>query len=186
MIAVAEQPCTSSPLRGTSGATRQEPRLRWAPPTWLRLIADPELVRVARDHAATVMAEADVRDQEHLYDVRLTVSEIVTNAMRAAAEYATTRNRPWAKYERPVALRVVPRPAWTHLFVIDPDPQAPDPAHRDFLDEFGGRGLTIVGATGIWWVTAGTYGKTFHAVVPRPGIGITPEEIEQLKLREIV
>jgi Histidine kinase-like ATPase domain len=166
--------------------TRREPRLRVAPPTWLRLVADPQLVRVARDHAAAVMAEAGVLNDEHVYDVRVTVSEIVTNAMRTAAEYAVTRGRPWAEYERPVALRVAPRPAWTHLFVVDPDPQEPDPAPRDFLDEFGGRGLKIVGATGIWWVFPGIYGKTFHAVVPRPGIDITAEEIEQLKLRVIV
>jgi hypothetical protein len=132
------------------------------------------------------MAEAGVLDEEHVYDVRVTTSEIVTNAMRVAAEYGVTRGRPWVEYERPVALRVECRPAWTHLFVTDPDPWEPEPEDRDFLDEFGGRGLKIVGATGIWWVTIGTYGKTFHAVVPRAGIQITLEEIEQLKLRAIV
>ncbi len=151
---------------------------------WLRLPPDPALVREARDHAMAAMTQAGVREEGLLGDVRLLVSEAVTNAVRAAERHAVARGRPWASYELPVALRVDCRPRWVHLLVIDPDPQVPNPAPRDLLDETGGRGMAIIEEfAALWWFRPGTYGKTLHAVAVRPGEVLTSEEIGRAAVR---
>jgi anti-sigma regulatory factor (Ser/Thr protein kinase) len=154
---------------------------------WRRLRADRTLVRDAREYALAVVAGAGIQDDGLIEDVRLVVSEVVTNAMRAAERYAASRGRAWAPYEAPVSLRIECRPSWIHLLVTDPDPEMPDPEPRDLLDETGGRGLTIVDAVcDLWWVRPGSYGKTFHVVIARPGARITPDEAERLKTRDPV
>jgi anti-sigma regulatory factor (Ser/Thr protein kinase) len=121
-------------------------------------------------------------------DIRLIVSEATTNAMRAAERYAIeVRRRPWEPHEKPVALRVECRSRWTHLLVIDPDPRPPEPAPRDFLDEFGGRGLAIIeSVAALMWMVPGKYGKTFHVVVTHPGVELTPDEKGALMQRVIM
>jgi anti-sigma regulatory factor (Ser/Thr protein kinase) len=148
---------------------------------------EPALVGDAREHALAVVAGAGIQDDGVIEDVRLVVSEVVTNAMRAAERYAASRGRPWAPYETPVSLRVECRPGWIHLLVTDPDPAMPHPAPRDLMDETGGRGLTIVDAVGdLSWVSRGSYGKTFHVVIARFGTRITPDEAERLRTRVIL
>lgn len=169
-----------------AGMASKGPASRQAKPQWMRMTSGPMMVREARRYAAEVLAQAGIGDQGLVEDVRLVVSELVTNAMRAAERLAVTRGASWASYERPVALRVECRPRWVHLFVVDPDPQMTKPTTRDVLDE-GGRGITIVESVGaLHWYVPGTYGKTVHAVVTRSGAKLTDREIDQLRQRMIL
>ena len=150
---------------------------------------DPALVRAARDHACLVLTEEGIADEDLAEDVRLIVSEVVTNAMRAAERYARERGYRWAWYERPVALRVVCRRKWVHILVIDPDPTEPDPPPdlHELLDELGGRGLGIVDhAAALRWFRPNDYGKTAHIVVARTGVMLTPTDVDMLKQRAVL
>lgn len=181
MIDVADKPSTVTPPTGTPVMPQERTR---ADSPWLRLSPDPELVRSARDHVLEVLAENGIKGVAD--NVRLIVSELVTNAMRAAQRYASARGTAWASYERPVSLRVICRPLWVHLIVTDPDPVTPAPVPADLLDE-SGRGLSIVDsvATLQWWVT-GDHGKACHVVVTREQVTLKPEEAEMLRERVIL
>ncbi|MGI5233771.1 ATP-binding protein [Actinoallomurus sp. CA-142502] len=141
-------------------------------------------MRTARNHVLEVLAEHSVDDIAE--DVQLIVSELVTNAMRAAQRFAVNRGVGWAWYERPVALRVIYRPAWVHLIVVDPDPVVPDPAPADLLEE-NGRGLSIVDSVAAlhWWMP-GDHGKACHVVVTREQTPLKPEEADMLRRRVIL
>lgn len=181
-----EQPRTVTPPQGNPVVGRETPPPRPGQ-RWLRLPPSPALVADARDYAVASMAEIGVQEPTLVGDVRLLVSEAITNAMRAAERFAGERGRPWQPYEYPVGLRVVCRPMWVHLLVIDPDPQVPEPEPRDLLDEEGGRGFTIIEQfAALSWFTPGTYGKTFHVVATRPTVTLTPDEVRQLKQRVIM
>lgn len=183
---VVDERFAVSQMHGPSFMEPETPPLQQAEPRWMRMAIDPTLVREARRYAAAVLSRADIGEERLVGDVRLVVSELVTNAMRAAERFARARGIPWAPYERPVALRVECRPAWVHLFVIDPDPQMAEPKARDVLDE-GGRGIAIVEAVGaLHWHVSGTYGKTVHAVVPRSAAKLTDREVDQLLRRAIL
>jgi anti-sigma regulatory factor (Ser/Thr protein kinase) len=150
---------------------------------------DPTRVHAARDHACLVMAEEGIVDKGLADDVRLTVSEVVTNAIRAAERYARERDHRWAWYERPVALRVVCRPRWVHILVIDPDPTEPGPPPDlcELFDELGGRGLGIVDqVAALRWFRPNDYGKTAHVVVTHPGMTLAPTDVDMLKRRVIL
>jgi anti-sigma regulatory factor (Ser/Thr protein kinase) len=186
VIVVTEKPPTANLSPGQPVVVRRKP-LPYRARGWLRLPPDPVLVREARNFATAVMDEAGVQEKTLVGDVRLLTSEAVTNAMRAAERYATNRGRSWRPYEFPVALRVVCRPLWVHVLVIDPDPEEPKRQQRDPLDELGGRGLQIIEEfAALWWFRPGTYGKTLHMVVTRPGVDLTPGEIRLLKNRVIM
>src|SRR4051812_32911720 len=115
--------------------TSSTPLVLWAPtmigprrqarrdPGWLPLTTDPSQVSDARRHAVEMVERYTLilgldPDSEHVQDVRLIVSELVTNAMRAAVRIAIQRQRQWEAHARPVKLRVVCRRRWTHVMVI--------------------------------------------------------------------
>ncbi|GLY86010.1 ATP-binding protein [Actinoallomurus iriomotensis] len=181
MIDVADKPSTVTPSTGTPVMSQEGTR---ADSPWLRLSPDPEVVRLARDHVLEVLAENDVEGIAE--DIRLIVSELVTNAMRAAQRYASAGGTAWASYERPVSLRVICRPLWVHLIVTDPDPVTPASAPADLLDE-SGRGLSIVDSIAAlqWWVK-GDHGKACHVVVTHEQVTLKPEEAEMLRERVIL
>jgi anti-sigma regulatory factor (Ser/Thr protein kinase) len=181
-----EQPRIITPPHGRPVVGQETPLPR-PEQRWLRLPRNPALVHDARDYAVASMAEAGVQEPTLVGDVRLLVSEAITNAMRAAERYARERGRPWESYEYPVGLRVVCRPRWVHLLVTDPDPQVPEPEPRDLLDEEGGRGFTIIQQfAALSWFTPGTYGKTFHVVATRTTVTLTPDDVRQLRQRMIM
>lgn len=188
MIGVAEEAHTAPLGQGRPWLSERRPApSRSDDPRWLRLEADPTLVSHARRYAAGRMAKAGLQEERLVEDVRLVTSELVTNAMRATEKYADVRGRPWEPYEKPVAIRVECRPGWVHLLVTDPDPRMPEPEPRDFLDEFGGRGLTITESVGaLMWIMPGRYGKTVHVVITRTGVELTPDEQDKLRRRVIV
>jgi anti-sigma regulatory factor (Ser/Thr protein kinase) len=186
VIAMAENEC-AAPLPAVS--TPQCLPVHSAAPIWLRMSVNPTLVRAARDHARLVLAEEGIADEGLAEEVRLIVSEVVTNAMRAAERYARERGYRWPWYERPVALRVVCRRRWVHILVIDPDPTEPDlpPELHELLDEVGGRGLGIVDhVAALRWFRPNDYGQTAHIVVARPGVTLTPTDVDMLKRRAIL
>ena len=154
----------------------RRPLSRRSLPTWLELRADPSCGRPRRSRGrglgrrgragrrARVRRACDRQRDRHERHAR-------RDQVREHARI------PLGVDERPVALRVECRPTWTHLFVVDPDPEEPDPEPRDLLDE-SGRGLKIVGATGVWWMRP--------APMARPSTPlchgrnrITPEELRR-------
>jgi anti-sigma regulatory factor (Ser/Thr protein kinase) len=152
-------------------------------PTWRALRLDPNSVRYSRRMVAGVLADANVTDTDHIDDVTLTVSELVTNALRVSAEL-----RSWEPYETPVHLGIATRPRWTHVYVTDPDRTMPvQPAGPpDELAEKG-RGLGIVDhLAAVAWIAQGDHGKTVHAVIARAGMKLTAAERDELVRRLLI
>jgi anti-sigma regulatory factor (Ser/Thr protein kinase) len=127
-------------------------------------------VNVARRYVASVLAEVAKLDGDHVDDVVLAVSELVTNAIRHATG------------EGPLSVRLVIRPRWTHLYVADPDPAVPGPpAPMDGDDlSLSGRGVPIVRELGLLWFVADDHGKTAHVVITRTGEKLTDCERDAL------
>lgn len=137
-------------------------------PTWRRLsIESANPVKTARGFAARRLSHVAKTDSEHVDDVVLAVSELVTNAIRHAAG------------DGPFWIGLAVRPRWTHLYVIDADPTVPKPAPADDL-ALSGRGVPIVEELGLLWFVVGVYGKTSHVVITRTGEKLTDEERDAL------
>lgn len=183
---MVEKPSTLTPPTGHPVVTPALPR----PPSdagWFHLVPEPASSCRARQHVLDILTAAGVDDDALLGDIQLLVSEAITNAIRAAMRLAVERGQPWEPYEYLVGLRVVCRPDWVHLFVNDPDPREPETEAREFLDEKGGRGFTLIDEfTAVWWWCTGTYGKTLHLIVPRWGLKLTDSDITKLKQRVIL
>lgn len=183
---MVDKPSTLTPPTGHPIVVPGQPR----PPLDARsLKLAPERTSVcrARDHALDVLPAAGVQEEGVVGDVRLLVSEAITNAIRAAARFAVQRGQPWKVYELPVGLRIACRPDWVHLLVTDPDPQEPQPEERVLLDEDGGRSFTSIDHTAaLWWFSTGTYSKTLHIIVPRWGRSLTDDEVNRLRQRVIL
>jgi anti-sigma regulatory factor (Ser/Thr protein kinase) len=108
-------------------------------------------------------------DRDHVDDVVLAASELVTNAIRHAVG------------EGPLWIGLAVRPRWTHLYVIDPDPAVPAPAPiRDDDLALSGRGVPIVDQLGLLWFVPGYRVKTAHAVIMRAGEKLTDDERDAL------
>lgn len=139
-------------------------------PIWEPLAAQTaNPVNVARRYVAGLLAEVAAADGDHVDDVVLAVSELVTNAIRHAVGYGQ------------LSVGLVSRPRWTHLYVADPDPVVPEPVPIDGDDlSLSGRGLPIVRELGLLWFVAEDYGKTAHAVIVRTGERLTGEERDAL------
>ena len=139
-------------------------------PVWQPLPPGPaNPVNTARGYASSLLAEVAEIDGDHVDDVVLAVSELVTNAIRHAA------------VDGLLSVRLVVRPRWTHVYVTDPDPAVPEPAPTDGDDlSLSGRGMLIVRELGLLWFVAETYGKTAHAVIMRTGEKLTDTEHDAL------
>lgn len=141
-------------------------------PSWLALRLDAASVAIGRRFARDAVSER--RDDEHTYTITLLVSELLTNALRAAAAVGR-----WETYDRPVKLGVLSTERWVRLSVTDPDPNPIDPHARPQ----NGYGLGIVNSLAAlpFWVTYAADGKTVHVAVAAPGITLTPVELDELR-----
>lgn len=132
-------------------------------------------VKVARRYVARLLAEVAESDGDHVDDVVLAVSELVTNSIRHA--FGDGR----------LSVRIAVRPRWTHLYVADPDPTVPGPAPVDRDDlSLSGRGLPTVGELGLLWFVAEEHGKTAHAVIMHTDEKLTDDERDALMRLAIV
>lgn len=143
-------------------------------PNWRPLstnAANP--VKTARDFAARRLRRVAKTDGDHVDDVVLAASELVTNAIRHA------------RGDGPYWIGIAVRPRWTHLYVIDTDTTVPKPMPADEL-AVSGRGVPIVEELGLLWFVVGVYGKTAHAVIARTGERLTDKEREALLRLKLV
>jgi anti-sigma regulatory factor (Ser/Thr protein kinase) len=131
--------------------------------------AADENVAYARTFARQVLAEVAPDDPDHIYNVALVVSELVTNAFRHARGIRNT----WVDIE--------PCPRWTIVRVDDRDPAihhthtAPD---DDGDPPESGRGLHIVEATAVrfdW--RFGLASKAAVAVILRSGVTLSADDV---------
>lgn len=148
--------------------------------TWRELSADPRSVKAARDIAISTLALVPATDQDHVDDVVVVVSELVTNAVT----HPTVPG--------PVHLGISPQERWTHVMVQDPDPKFSAADKDDGEDDEtpqSGRGWPIVRKLSITaGFVAGRHNKTAHAIVLRSGLrltDLTDEERDEL-IRAIV
>lgn len=110
---------------------------------------------------------AGLVDEDHLEDLKVVASELATNALRAALDYAVLCGWNWACDDTPIRLGITAAGNWSRLDVHDPDPVIPNPGTRGLLAE-SGKGLLIVNtlaACECWWDTEPD-GKVVHAVIP--------------------
>jgi anti-sigma regulatory factor (Ser/Thr protein kinase) len=123
---------------------RRPPSIHIAPQTRsLGLAAAPESVREARDFARSVLASWELGRM--FDDVRLVISELVTNALRYAAA------RPDGPDETmPIRLTLLRTGARLTCAVIDPSDQIPVTRDPDFTSQ-SGRGLCLVEAFSDSW-----------------------------------
>jgi hypothetical protein len=113
----------------------------------------------------------------HLDDLELCVSELVTNAIKAARDYAMHSGFTWHYGDTPVHLGIACGPRWTRLDVRDPDPVMPIPPQRDLLD-ISGKGLLLVtDIAAVLWPDIATDHKVMHAVIPMPKVELTAVEL---------
>jgi anti-sigma regulatory factor (Ser/Thr protein kinase) len=132
-------------------------------PSWFRLSLDPEAASAARLFAIEKLAGEDAG---FVADVELVTSELVTNALRYAAEHGEP-----ARGTAPgIWLGVLAAARYCHVRVRDPYPVPPRRIAAGDTDE-GGRGLLIVGLlSAAHWTDLRAHDKTVHAVVAKPGV----------------
>lgn len=134
---------------------------------------DTKSVKTARDWAAAklIYRAADLGlagiDAEHVDDVLVVVSELVTNAIKYGNGDRTH-----------ISLEIGVWSRWTLVTVDDRDPVIPDPVGAPAALAQSGRGLMIVGlyAERFWW-RKGSISKTACAAILHSGVeGLTPED----------
>lgn len=113
-------------------------------------------------------------DDDHTYTITLLVSELLTNALRAAASV-----RQWETYDRPVKLGVLSTERWVHLSVTDPDPVPIDPGAQP--QNGYGLGIVDILAAVPLWTTYDADSKTVHVAIAAPGITLTAVELQVLR-----
>jgi anti-sigma regulatory factor (Ser/Thr protein kinase) len=144
-------------------------------PCWRSLPAVPESVAQARRFTESTLAEVAKTDVDHVDDVVLVVSELVTNAVREVAKLDLGQDG-----ARPVHLGVDVHDRWTHLYAVDPAPALPKEAHAGPLAG-SGRGIPIIKTlAALIWVELGRASKTIHVVVTRTGVQLAPEDRQAL------
>jgi anti-sigma regulatory factor (Ser/Thr protein kinase) len=143
---------------------------------WRSLPAVPESVAQARRFTEGVLAEVAATDADHLDDVVLVVSELITNAVREVARMKRAQDD-----GRPVHLGLAVRPRWTHISAVDTAPDLPRETGHGPLP-ISGRGIPIIRhLAAMTWVERADEHKTIHVVVARTGVELTPEEGKSLK-----
>lgn len=166
------------PLDPPATLIGQPPRTEPAVPK-LKLCAFDSEVRTARD--ATTRMLAGLVPAPHLDDLKLIVSEMVTNAIRAARAYAEHHGFAWTYLDTPVHLAIACGPLWSRLDVRDPNRTVPVPSMTDPLAE-SGRGLLLIGTLAAdVWPTIEPDHKVMHALVPMPGAVLTEAELVEAR-----
>ena len=158
----------------TLPAAPTAPGLRFAT---LKLNVDGERVSQARYFARDVIAPHDSLDADM---VQLAVSELVTNALRAAARLAATNQHPWRYDDTPVHLGVQATDRWALLAVRDPELTEPVRRHVG-EDAESGRGVAILQLISVaMWITHGPYFKTVYVLIAAPGVTLAADELQQI------
>lgn len=128
----------------------------------------PEAAATARGLTAEFLVDQARLDAEHVSDVVLVVSELVTNAIKYGANG-----------RRNICLDVEVWSKWTLITVDDCDPHVYEAAPERDGDDLpeSGRGLLIVRAYAerFWWDQK-LISKTANAVICRTGITLTDED----------
>lgn len=144
-------------------------------PRWRSLPAVPESVSQARRFTESVLAEVAKTDADHVDDVVLVVSELITNAVREVAKLG-----PLPPGARPIHLGVAVHPRWTHLYAVDTAPALPKEAHRGPLAD-AGRGIPIIRSlAALTWDEQARHSKTIHVVVTRTDVELTHQDRQTL------
>lgn len=128
----------------------------------------PEAVADARRYTARFLFDEAKLDGDHLDDVVLVVSELVTNAIK------------YGGGGRRIHLELGIWSKWTMITVDDRTREVYEPASVEAEDEDlrdSGRGLLIVQslAERFWWHRR-QFGKTANAVILRPDVKLTDED----------
>lgn len=145
-------------------------------PRWVSLPPGPKSVGRARRFAVSQLADVVEADAEHVDDVVLVVSELITNAVREVAKLSPSHR------DKPVRLGIVVGSRWTYLLSVDSAPALPKEMHSAPLAG-SGRGIPIIRSLAArTWVEQGANDKTIHVVMTRTGMRLTPEEIQALGL----
>lgn len=145
----------------------------------LRIRVLPSWVSYARSTATRMLA--GLVPAGHLDDVEMCVSELVTNAIHAAEEYAKLLQFGWSYWDTPIHLGVATHARWTRLDVRDPNPAMPATIPGGLMDDHG-RGLFIVDAlAAARWHTSTAHDKTVHVIIPMPLVKLTDAEITAIK-----
>lgn len=151
-------------------------------PSWLALRVHGASVAAGRRFAEDVIS-GHAANPDHAHTVVLVVSELLTNALRAARTMVSDGLvAGWRHQDRPLRLGVIATGRWTHVCVADPDPRPfPEPRDGEPLAETG-RGLPIVDALAVArWVRYRRDGKTVHAAVAAPGLDLTEADMETIR-----
>jgi anti-sigma regulatory factor (Ser/Thr protein kinase) len=120
-----------------------------------------------------MLAEAET---DHLDDVVLVVSELITNAVREVAKLGPSG-------DRSVRLGVDVQPRWTHLYAVDTAPALPKETHKGPLAG-SGRGIPIINSlAAMTWIDQDGEGKTIHVVLSRTDFDLTPHDRKLLNPR---
>jgi anti-sigma regulatory factor (Ser/Thr protein kinase) len=129
---------------------------------------DPQSVASAREFAAQFLTDKARLTGDHVDDVVLVVSELVTNAIKYGGNG-----------RRNICLDVGVWSKWTVVTVDDRAPQIHQVSARSGGDELleSGRGLEIVTilAERFWWHRR-SISKTANAVILRHGVKLTAED----------
>jgi anti-sigma regulatory factor (Ser/Thr protein kinase) len=147
-------------------------------PRWRSLPAAPESVSRARRFAASVLAEVAESDADHVDEVILVVSELITNSTREVAKLDPGRGG-----GKPVHLGVGVHPRWTRLYAVDTAPALPRETDHGPLAE-SGRGIPMMrNLAAMWWVEQRANDKTIHVVITRTGAALTRQDRQALDPR---
>lgn len=153
-------------------------RLVLGPPTgprWRSFPATPKSVSRARRFTEKVLGEVAETDADHVDEVVLVVSELITNAVREVAKLDPVQGD-----ARPVHLGVAVHPRWTHLYAVDTAPALPKDTPTGPLAG-SGRGIPIIrNLAAMAWVEQAGHNKTIHVVVTRTDVELTPQEKQTL------
>lgn len=145
--------------------------------TTLKLSVDGQSVSQARHFARDVIAPYDTLDGD---TIELAVSELVTNALRAAARLAATNQHPWRYDDTPVHLGIQATPRWALLAARDPELTEPVRRYAS-EDAESGRGVAILQMLSrAMWITHDSYFKTVHVIIPAPDVTLTAAELKQI------
>lgn len=147
-------------------------------PRWRSWPAVPESVRLARRFVGSVLAEVAESDADHVGDVVLVASELVTNSVNAVRE-ETEPDTAKAQAAR-VHLGIAVASGWTHLYAVDTSPALPRKVVGDPLAR-SGRGIPIINnLAAMTWIELNQNGKTIHVIVTRTGVELTSEDRQAL------